>query len=182
MLNNKNEETSNEIPVDSAPNPPAKNRILSISIVVIVMLIVGLMSYLGVWWYVENKDQQEETPVLGEEDILNVPADDAPPEVSQAYLVLLAQNARKADVLDITDCEPNPLVLDMDESSNITVKNEGATNRLIRLGNSGPRIVRANSSIDVFVDFSEFEEQGPGILTYACDNINPAGIVLNIIE
>ena len=116
-----------------------------------------------------NNNQNQETVTLDgdmtpEEIVFNFPSPEASDEVKRAHAEAVNTLAVESDVLDITGCSPEPLVLLLTEDQSITIRNDDPTSHTITFGVS--QVVPANSSEEVVLDFV----QGPGYYGYGCDD------------
>ena len=124
---------------------------------------------------IEGESAAPPTNPVNLEKILNFPWEDATEEKRAAYWELVTGLAVNVNVLDITDCTPNPLIIEVGREESIEIKNRGTTSHTFFFrGNSVTIPIPPGGSRGVVVtEFTGFRE---GLVSYGCGNVDPVGI------
>lgn len=151
-----------------------KNRSLVILVVVIALLA-------GVAYYMNrgNKEPVGTNSVTDirsqlESLIKNPPAADATQSERLDYVTWLSDSASKVNTIDINKCVPEPLVIQVTPSTEVTFVNNDQFPHFIMFNPSFYFEVPAGSSKSVEVDLND----NPGIYPYRCDNTERVGVVV----
>jgi len=175
------------------------NKFLTIAIVVLVLvgLTLGYFIYQG---SISNKDDQNMAPEISntinneaeqtdstgtspvpptpnpnKEAILKFPDENASAEEKTKHADLVSENAVKADSLNLTDCQADPVVLAVDKGGVITAKNDGEIAISINTGGD-ELIIEKKSQIQINTD--SFFGGTVGDHGYGCSTVSGlAGVV-----
>lgn len=138
-----------------------KNKQLILIGLAIVALLLGAFIIAEPNLQTENTNNSQEIT-----NVLNTPPQDASREEKQEHFQLALSMAEEADFLDISGCEPKPLVLSLKESETFSVKNTDSIPHVIRLSAETAFTIEANGTTELKADF----EHGPGMYGYGCDD------------
>ena len=103
--------------------------------------------------------------------LLVFPGEDATDEQIQRWHEAVDAAAVNVNLLDISGCTPNPLVIEVEHGESITIKNSDATDHTLNRGEFSITIPAGGTSDIVVSDVFP----GSGILSYGCDG-RTAGI------
>ena len=122
---------------------------------------------------IEGESAAPPTNLVNLEKILNFPWEDATEEKRAAYWELVTGLAVNVNVLDITDCTPNPLIIEVGREESIEIKNRGTTSHTFFFRGNSVTIPPGGSRGVVVTEFTGFRE---GLVSYGCGNVDPVGI------
>ena len=121
-------------------------------------------------------DNIEETPVtekvsppLNREAILAFPGEDATPEEFNRHAELVIAASVNVNLLDISGCTPNPLVIEVGYGESIEIKNSDTTDHTLKHAGASITIPAGSSRGVVLTQFLE-SKGGDGFAGYACDD------------
>ena len=127
----------------------------------------------------ETPVTEKVTPPLNREAILAWPAEDAPEEEKRRHWDLVVAAAVNVNILDITDCTPNPLVIEVGHGESIEVRNGDTTDHTLHRGEASITIPVGGSRGMVVSEFARVAEGVFGIANYACDNASVGVFYIN---
>ena len=116
-------------------------------------------------------DTAASTPQLSQADrekILTFPGEDATDEERQQHGELVSAAAVNTNLLDITDCTPNPLVIEVGYGESIEVKNSGETGGTLFFAGNSVTIPAGTSRGLVVTEFVGIKG-GDGVAGYGCN-------------
>ncbi len=111
---------------------------------------------------------------INREEILAWPGEDATDEEKQCHWELVKAAAVNVNLLDISGCTPDPLVIEVAQGESITIKNSDTTDHTLQFGRDSSITIPAGGTRDVVVsDFAGLGEEGlrRGFYTYGCDGV-----------
>jgi len=97
--------------------------------------------------------------------LLQVPTKDSSQEEIRAHYNLALKLSVASSVLDIANCDVNPMVLKVKDGSSFTIKNSGNQDRSISFDRDNTIYVPAGKT---HVQKAQFKN-GPGLYGYGCD-------------
>ncbi|MCP6719997.1 MAG: hypothetical protein KJI72_01545 [Patescibacteria group bacterium] len=150
-----------------------KNKLTLIVILLIVAVVISYLVYSsGAPQPAEQESPIQQLTLTTEEKkaILNFPAADASEGEQQRYFELAERLAQQSGVLDVTNCNLQPLVLNADLKSDIILKNTSDYDITLDIENES-NTVPANQEVVIKVDFGK----GGGLYGYGCNSANPDG-------
>lgn len=127
----------------------------------------------------ENKASKSEARLipadLSEEEkkLLTVPSPDASKEEINAHIALGANLAKEADILEISDCKPKPLVLRVKEKAMFKVSNKDDTNYTLIIDEEHKYTISAKETTEIKADFGK----PPGLYGYVCEGVGLTGFI-----
>ncbi|OGM54184.1 hypothetical protein A3E44_00685 [Candidatus Woesebacteria bacterium RIFCSPHIGHO2_12_FULL_41_24] len=99
-------------------------------------------------------------------EALKKPQESAPKEEKQEYKELVAEVAVEGSLIDITGCNPDPLVMQITNNGVFSVKNSDPNEHSFEIEDSVFTIPASNqTALTAGFGF----KRGPGIYTYTCD-------------
>jgi len=108
-------------------------------------------------------------------DVLNPPSPDASPDEHARFFEEVQRLAREADFVDISDCTPNPQVLQVKYGSTITFRNQDTAEHTITHNPQYQFVIPPGGTKEVAADFG----RGPGLYGYGCESSSGAiGMIL----
>lgn len=108
-----------------------------------------------------------------EKDLLTVPSSDASKEEIEAHIALGAKLAKEAEVLEITDCEPKPLVLKVKEKAMFKVFNKDNIDHTLIIDPEHKYALSAQKTTEIKADFGK----PPGLYGYVCEGVGITGFI-----
>ncbi|MCP6719983.1 MAG: hypothetical protein KJI72_01475 [Patescibacteria group bacterium] len=105
------------------------------------------------------------TPTPDESEVLNVPDLNASTEEKQRHFELVVQVAKTAEFLDISDCNPSPVVMKIKKGETIAVRNNDSADHSIVFNLESIHPIPAGSTKNITNVF----DKGPGVYGYGCD-------------
>jgi len=105
------------------------------------------------------------------ERILNFPGVDATPEDFESHAEVVESAAVDSNVLDITSCKPNPLVLRVGYGGVVEIKNEDPVSHTISHHRGGSVTIPGGGSVRVVVTDFLKSKRGSGFTGYTCDGV-----------
>lgn len=102
-----------------------------------------------------------------EQNVLQVPAENATDEEKQRHFDLAVSLARESQALEITNCKANPIVLKIENGKSFTVVNKDSVEHALVLTPELRFVIPAESPKTIAADFGK----GPGLYGYGCDGI-----------
>ena len=150
-----------------------KTIYIIIGVLALVALLLGFF-VMGGPDLMNSTDNDADDRQAGEyasdpDDVLSFPGPDASDEEKQAHSELVFSMAQDTDVINITQCEADPVVARMAVGGSVTFKNSDDGAHVIRMLGADYEVA-ANSEILVTPDFSN----GTGVYGYGCDSV-PGG-------
>ncbi len=134
----------------------------------------GVWPSVGIFYVVEP--QVEQPPI----DLLIFPGDDGEDwtdEERNQWWEAVRAAAVNVNLLDITGCTPDPVVIEVEQGESITIKNSDATDHTLHWG--GHIItIPAGDTIDIVL--SDVFGRGTGAAGYRCDDGPTVGIVYTV--
>ena len=109
-------------------------------------------------------------PQLDREKILAFPGEDATPEEFDRHAELAKAAAVNVNVLDISGCAPNPLVIEVGYGESIEIKNSDEVDHTLYFGANLITILAGGSRWIVVTNFLGSKEGGDGFAGYGCDD------------
>jgi len=115
-------------------------------------------------------------PDLSEDEkaLLTPPSPDAPQSEKEEHDALAAKLSKESDVLDITNCRSNPLVLRAKINQNLKVENKDNIDRKLIFDDAHQYLILKNGAATVKVDFGK----GAGLYGYVCEGVGLTGFIL----
>lgn len=132
----------------------------------------------------ETSNSQNKPPWLGsltpeQQKLFEPPASSASDDDKRAYSLILSQNAKKAQLIDIYgQCRPSPLVLLESEDLNIKIRNRDSVSHEINLGQGERHILEPGKIADLKI---REDNKGKG-MSYGCDKVGRAGFIFVVFE
>ncbi len=117
-------------------------------------------------------------PPINREEILDFLGEDATDEEIQRHVELVVAAAVNVNLLDISGCAPNPLVIEVGYGESIEIKNSDTTDHTLHHGEASITIPAGGTRGIVGSDFVGIRE-GDGIAGYACDNTSGGIFYIN---
>ncbi|MBI2013342.1 MAG: hypothetical protein HYS87_00700 [Candidatus Colwellbacteria bacterium] len=136
-----------------------KNKLLIFSGLALIAIFLGLFITIGPALNNNTSDGPKVT------DVLNTPGQDATDEERRQHFELAAMLAEEADLLDITGCKADPVVLKLTDQETFGVKNDDIVPHVLRISDEIEFTVEANSTTGLKADFGH----GVGLYGYGCD-------------
>lgn len=122
----------------------------------------------------ETPVTEKVTPPLNREAILAFPGEGATPEEFSRHAELVIAAAVNVNLLDISGCTPNPLVIEVGYGESIEIKNSDTTDHTLKHAGASITIPAGTSRGVVLTQFLE-SKGGDGFAGYGCDEA-PGGI------
>ncbi len=149
-------------------------RLAIIAIVLIVVVVAGCDRAMTVTETVMPDPTEEVTPAIDPEELLVFPGEDATDEEFDRWWEAMLAAAVNVNLLNITGCTPDPLVMEMNHGEPIQIYNDDATDHTLHWG--GHIItIPAGDTIDIVLS-DVFPTTGA--IGYGCDDGPTAGIFL----
>ena len=147
---------------------------LAIIAITCVVVIAGCDSAMTVGKTVMPDPTEEAIPPITREELLVFPSEDATDEEFDRWWEAVKAAAVNVNLLNITGCTPDPLVMEVDHGESIQIYNDDPTDHTLHWGG---RIITipAGDTIDI-VPSDVFPTTGA--IGYGCDNGPTAGIFL----
>jgi len=108
-----------------------------------------------------------------EKDLLTVPSSDAPKDEIEAHIALGAKLAKEAEVLEITDCEPKPLVFKVKEKAMFKVFNKDDIDHTLIIDPEHKYPLPRQETTEIKADFGK----PPGLYGYVCEGVGLTGFI-----
>ena len=108
--------------------------------------------------------------------LLDWPGEDTTEEESQRWWEALFAAAVNVNLLNITGCTPDPLVMEMEHGESIQIYNDDATDHTLHWAGGASTIIPAGGTIDIVVSDGNIFHGRVGAYGYSCDDGPPAGI------
>ena len=108
-----------------------------------------------------------------EKDLLTVPSSDAPKDEIEAHIALGAKLAKEAEVLEITDCEPKPLVFKVKEKAMFKVFNKDDIDHTLTIDPEHKYPLPRQETTEIKADFGK----PPGLYGYVCEGVGLTGFI-----
>ena len=142
-------------------------RLAIIVIVLIVVVVAGCERAMTVTETVMPDPTEEVTPPI--DLLLDWPGEDTTEEESQRWWEALFAAAVNVNLLNITGCTPDPLVIEVEIGESIQIYNDDATDHTLHWG--GHYItIPAHDTIDIVLS-DVFSSTGEGANGYGCDGV-----------
>ncbi len=149
-------------------------RLAIIVIVLIVVVVAGCERAMTVTETVMPDPTEEVTPPI--DLFLDWPGEDTTDEERNRWWEAVWAAAVNVNLLDITGCTPDPLVIQVEFGESITIKNSDATDHTIHWGGGASIIIPAGGTVDIVVSSGNVFHSGVGAYVYSCDDGPAAGI------
>ena len=117
----------------------------------------------------ETPVTEKVTPPLNREAILAFPGEDATPEEFDRHAELVIAAAVNVNLLDISGCAPNPLVIEVGYGEAIEIKNSDEVDHTLYFG-ANLITIPAGGSRGIVVTHFLGSKEGDGFAGYACDD------------
>lgn len=108
-----------------------------------------------------------------EKKLLTVPPPEAERSEIETHLALGAKLAKKADVLEITNCKPKPLVFKVKEKRNFKVLNKDKIDHTLIIDEEHKYAIAAGETKQIKADFGK----PPGLYGYVCEGVGLTGFI-----
>ena len=120
---------------------------------------------------IEGESAAPPTNPVNLEEILNFPGEDATEEEIKEWHEMVVAASVNVNVLDITGCTPNPLVIEVGYGEAIEVKNRGTTDHILHYGEATMNIPAGGSRGIVASEFGVKggSKGGDRLAGYGCD-------------
>jgi len=163
-----------------ATNSRLGEQFLNITIIVLlaIAVILGYKIYKVKGFKIPSDQsfQSSPTPTVNpeEKEVLNFPEPSASNEEKKKHSQLVLKLAKETDTIDITNCQPEPLVVYLDRGDKLTFKNQDEEPHKIKWGGKDTEITNGMTVISASQVFgSEVGDYG-----YLCDGSEkPVGVV-----
>lgn len=148
----------------------AKQRTL-----LVALIIVGLILGYSIYNQSQQKSQKSIPQALTEDErfILTPPSSDASKSALKKHAQMVKKLAQDGSLLEIKDCDPNPLVLKTRIGSDLEIKNQSTTNHRIIIDSKHYYDVPANGSKIIKAEF----KYGTGDYGYVCEGAGLVGFL-----
>ena len=117
----------------------------------------------------ETPVTEKVTPPLNREAILAFPGEDATPEEFDRHAELVIAAAVNVNLLDISGCTPNPLVIEVGYGESIEIKNSDEVDHTLYFG-ANLITIPAGGSRGIVVTHFLGSKEGDGFAGYVCDD------------
>lgn len=143
---------------------------------IFIYILLGIALVLGYFIYQQLSpetpitDRQAPSPGVtpSEQGVLAFAGEDASAEERELHAELVRREAKDVNILDISNCTPDPVALRVEYGESITIKNSDTVAHT--LSHRETSIIPAGGTKDVVVsDFAEIEEGIEGFAGYSCD-------------
>ncbi len=108
-----------------------------------------------------------------EKKLLTVPPPDASEEEINAHIAIGEKLAKEADILEITDCKPKPLVLKVKEKTNFKVLNNDKIDHTLIIDEEHKYPILGGETTEIRADFGK----PPGLYGYVCEGVGLTGFI-----
>jgi len=108
-----------------------------------------------------------------EKKLLAVPPPDAQRAEIEAHIALGAKLAKEADVLEVTDCKPKPLVFKVKEKRNFKVLNKDKIDHTLIIDEEHKYAIASEETTEIKADFGK----PPGLYGYVCEGVGLTGFI-----
>lgn len=108
-----------------------------------------------------------------EKFILNPPPATASAEIKKKHADTVAKLAKEEDNLEIKDCQPTPLVLQVKQGTEFTIQNKDSSPHKIIFDSDHHYVLPANGSKTIKADF----KYGSGDYGYICEEVGLTGFL-----
>ena len=152
-------------------------RLAILTIVLIVVVVAGCDRAMTVGKTVMPDPTEEVTPSI---DLLIFPGEDWTNEERNRWWEALKAAAVNVNLLDITGCTPDPLVIEVEIGESIQIYNGDATDHTLHWGGHNITIP-AHDTIDIVLS-DVFSSTGEGAGGYVCDGVWPAVGIFYMVE
>ncbi len=105
--------------------------------------------------------------------ILNPPSAEASRAAKDKHMQIVAKLAKVGDILEIKDCQPNPLVLQVKQGSEFKIKNNDNVKHKIIFDEENKYKIPANGQLTIKADF----KYGSGDYGYVCEGVGLVGFL-----
>ena len=150
-------------------------RLAILAIVLIVVVVAGCDRAMTVGKTVMPDPTEEVTPAI---DLLSDwPGEDTTDEERNRWWEAVDAAAVNVNLLNITGCTPDPLVIEVEGGESIQIYNDDATDHTLTRGGNTITVPAFETINIVISDFLETGEEGivnPGAYNYVCDGVWPA--------
>ena len=143
-------------------------RLAILAIVLIVVVVAGCDRAMTVGKTVMPDPTEEVTPPINPEELLVWPDEDAPYEEFERHAELVKAAAVNVNLLNITGCTPDPLIIVVGHGESIQIYNDDATDHTLSHGGNSITIP-AGDTIDIVLS-DVFSAEAGSILGYSCDD------------
>ncbi|MCH7524524.1 MAG: hypothetical protein IIC74_05830 [Bacteroidetes bacterium] len=156
-----------------------KFTIIHIYILFGITLVFGYLIYQQLSAKAPAADQHATSSgsTSAEQGVLIFAGEDASGEERRLHAELVRKEAKDVNILDISNCAPNPIALAVGYGESITIKNSDTVSHTLshRIDREAS-VIPAGGTKDIVVsDFVGIEEGKEGFAGYLCDG-SPAGI------
>lgn len=163
-----------------------KPQILNIKFII----LIGIAAFLGVAIFNQQKIKSSPSPTVSptpspqlrplppnltddERFILNPPNEDASRSAKQQHAKTVAKLAKVGNTLELNDCQPTPLVLEVKQGSEFKIKNNDTTPINIIFDEEHVYKIPSNGDLEILAQF----KYGPGDYGYVCDKVGLVGFL-----
>lgn len=108
-----------------------------------------------------------------ERSILNPPSVDASRSAKDQHAQTVAKLAKEGNTLEIKDCKPNPLVLQVKQGSDFKINNNDSVDRKITFDEDHVYKIPANNKLTIKAEF----KYGTGDYGYICEGTGLVGFL-----
>ena len=116
---------------------------------------------------------EEAIPPITREELLVFPSEDATDEEFDRWWEAVTAAAVNVNLLNITGCTPDPLVMEMDHGESIQIYNDDPTDHTLHWGG---HIITIPAGDTINIVLSDVFGGGAGAAGYSCDDGPTAGI------
>ena len=156
-----------------------KSLIISLAVVAVFLLVIILINSQSTQTDVDDSSYNNDDIVLDTEinTVLDFPNVNTTEEDRSAHYDLAVSQSVAADELNITNCEPSPLVLEVVDGSEFGIKNDGNQDITIRFDIDVFFTIPAGDTLTAEANFGF----GEGLYGYGCEGVPNEGGVSGLV-
>ncbi len=162
---------------------PGQQKVVTILVVLALVLGFALAKQKGLIGDTSNNQpeasanlQTKVAPVnssADEQALLHPPSADASASAKESHAALVARLAKAAPFLEIKDCKPSTLVLQVKQGADLEIRNADSVKHSLIFDEENTIEIEANEKKMVKVDF----KYGPGDYGYVCEGLGLVGFL-----
>lgn len=155
-----------------------------------VLILIGIATLLGIAIFNQQKVKSSPTPTASpspspqlrplplnltddERFILNPPSVEASRSALNKHAQTVKKLAKIGDLLELKDCQPTPLALEVKQGSEFKIKNEDSVSHNIIFDEEHIYKIPANGSLTIKAKF----KYGTGDYGYVCEEVGLVGFL-----
>jgi plastocyanin len=108
-----------------------------------------------------------------EQDLLHPPSESSSTDLKQKHMALVIKLAKPGSSIELSDCKPTPLVLQIKQGTNLEVKNNDTVKHTLVFDNQHSLNIEPNSKATINVNF----QYGTGDYGYVCQGLGLVGFL-----